>query len=71
MRTAKIFLVIGLCMTLAAGIGLASDTIYKGESLVIPGTQPGSGQMVTHVVQPGETLEVVLERREPAEETDS
>jgi LysM repeat protein len=35
---------------------LTSDMIYKGETLIIPGTQPGSGQTVTHVVQPGENL---------------
>jgi LysM repeat protein len=35
---------------------LISDVIYKGQELILPGTAPGSGQTVTHVVQPGETL---------------
>jgi len=34
---------------------LSSDTIYKGDTLTIPGT-PGAGTTVTHVVQPGENL---------------
>ena len=34
---------------------LSSDTIYKGNTLTIPGT-PGAGTTVTHVVQPGENL---------------
>jgi LysM repeat protein len=36
--------------------GLVTDVIYKGKTLTIPGTDPGSGQTVTHVVQPGESL---------------
>jgi len=39
--------------------GLTSDIIYKGQELVIPGTDPGDGGgdgTVTHVVQPGENL---------------
>jgi LysM repeat protein len=36
--------------------GLTSDIIYKGQKLVVPGADPGSGQTVTHVVQPGENL---------------
>jgi LysM repeat protein len=36
--------------------GLTADVIYKGQVLIIPGTQPGTGQSVTHVVQPGENL---------------
>jgi LysM repeat protein len=36
--------------------GLTADVIYKGQELIIPGTEPGSGQSVTHVVQPGENL---------------
>jgi len=35
---------------------LTADVIYKGQVLIIPGTEPGSGQSVTHVVQPGENL---------------
>jgi LysM repeat protein len=35
---------------------LTSDFIYKGQTLVIPGSDPGVGQTITHVVQPGETL---------------
>jgi LysM repeat protein len=35
---------------------LTADVIYKGQELIIPGTSPGSGQTVTHVVQPGENL---------------
>jgi LysM repeat protein len=35
--------------------GLTSDTIYKGDTLTIPGTADG-GTTVTHVVQPGENL---------------
>jgi LysM repeat protein len=35
--------------------GLASDTIYKGDTLTIPGTAAG-GTAVTHVVQVGENL---------------
>jgi LysM repeat protein len=34
---------------------LSSDTIYKGDTLTIPGT-PDAGTTVTHVVQPGENL---------------
>ncbi len=39
--------------------GLTSDIIYKGQELVIPGTDPGGGNgggTVTHIVQPGENL---------------
>ena len=36
--------------------GLTADTIYKDQELIIPGTDSGSGQAVTHVVQPGENL---------------
>jgi LysM repeat protein len=36
--------------------GLTADVIYKGQVLIIPGTKPGDGQTVTHVVQPGENL---------------
>jgi LysM repeat protein len=39
--------------------GLTSDIIYKGQELVIPGSDPGGGNgggTVTHVVQPGENL---------------
>ena len=39
--------------------GLTSDIIYKGQTLVIPGTEPGGGNgggTVTHIVQPGENL---------------
>jgi len=39
--------------------GLTSDIIYKGQELVIPGTDPGGGTgpgTVTHIVQPGENL---------------
>jgi LysM repeat protein len=36
--------------------GLTSDVIYKDQELVIPGSDPGSGQTITHVVQPGENL---------------
>jgi LysM repeat protein len=35
---------------------LTSDMIYKGDELTIPGTDPGTGQTVTHTVQPGENL---------------
>jgi LysM repeat protein len=35
--------------------GLTLDTIYKGDTLVIPGTEDG-GATVTHVVQAGENL---------------
>ena len=34
---------------------LSSDTIYKGDTLTIPGA-PDGGTTVTHVVQPGENL---------------
>ena len=36
--------------------GLTSDFIYKDQKLTIPGSDPGSGQTITHVVQPGENL---------------
>jgi len=36
--------------------GLTADTIYKDDELIIPGTDPGTGQTVTHTVQPGENL---------------
>ncbi len=35
--------------------GLATDMIYKGDTLIIPGAAEG-GTTVTHVVQPGENL---------------
>lgn len=35
---------------------LTADVIYKDQQLIIPGTSPGSGQTVTHIVQPGENL---------------
>jgi LysM repeat protein len=35
--------------------GMAADTIYKGDTLIIPGTAEG-GSTVTHVVQVGENL---------------
>lgn len=38
-----------------AANGLTSDTIYKGDTLTIPGTTDG-GTTVTHVVQAGENL---------------
>jgi len=38
-----------------AANGLSSDTIYKGDTLTIPGTGDG-GTTVTHVVQAGENL---------------
>lgn len=34
---------------------LSTDTIYKGQKLIIPGATTG-GETVTHVVQPGENL---------------
>jgi LysM repeat protein len=36
--------------------GLDCNIIYKDQVLVIPGTDPGSGQTITHTVQPGENL---------------
>jgi len=36
--------------------GLTSNVIYKNQKLYIPGGDPGSGQTITHVVQPGENL---------------
>jgi LysM repeat protein len=36
--------------------GLTSDIIYADQELYIPGSDPGSGQTITHVVQPGENL---------------
>jgi putative chitinase len=36
--------------------GLTSDIIYADQRLYIPGSDPGSGQTITHVVQPGENL---------------
>lgn len=36
--------------------GLTSDVIYADQKLYIPGSDPGSGQTITHIVQPGENL---------------
>lgn len=36
--------------------GLTTDVIYKGQELIIPGTDSDGGQAVTHIVQPGENL---------------
>jgi LysM repeat protein len=35
--------------------GLTSNIIYKGQTLIIPGTA-GGGEQITHIVQPGENL---------------
>ena len=35
---------------------LTSDIIYADQELTIPGSEPGTGQTITHVVQPGENL---------------
>jgi simple sugar transport system substrate-binding protein len=48
MRTVKIFLVLGLCMTLAAGIGLASDTKKMKAGFIYVGPVEDLGWSTAH-----------------------